>query len=263
MTENASFIEAAINANRDNFIMKASSWAHADPLFSVKELKGATAVFSGSSTDTFNVLALTRDTDRQTFKIIEEARNEIFKENRFAVWSWEDGQLQSLPVDNTAIEEHVIMACEIDALAKIPDGRKPLTVTPVSEPQHIIDASTVLASTFEASEEGFMIQSVFSGQDDTGLEKLALKYLLSYEEGKAVSTGSYISNGTIAGIYDIAVLPSWQKKGQGSRMFDAVLAACIKSGATNFTLQATSQGASIYEKAGFQPLGACWSLDIS
>lgn len=263
MAESASFVEAAINANRNNFIQKASAWAEADPLFTVREFDGAIAVFSGSSTDTFNVLALARDTDRPAFEIIDEARAGLFGENRFAVWSWKDGQLQDLPVDNDAIEENLIMACDADDLEKIPGNRKPLDTTPAKEAQHLIDVGAVLGSVFGESEEGFMVQSVFAGLDEVSLGKLRTRYLLSYDGGQAVSAASYICGGETAGIYDVAVRPELQKKGTGSRMFDAVLAAAITDGARAFTLQASADGAGIYERAGFQALGACWCLDIS
>ena len=263
MAEKASFVEAAITANRDNFISKTSAWAKADPLFQIKELDGGLAVFSGSSTDTFNTLALDRDTKRPAFEIIEEARNTLFQENRFAVWSWLDGQLQALPVDNTAIEENLIMACDHDDLVKIPESRKPLDTTQAKEPMHLMDVGSVLGSIFGENEEGFMIQSVLAGLDESSIEKLPTQFLLAYEGGKAVATGSYILNNTLAGVYDVAVLPDEQKKGIGSRMFDAVLAAAINNGARSFTLQASVDGAGIYERAGFQTLGACWSLDIS
>jgi len=263
MTKSASFIEAALDANRANFILKTSGWAKADPLFSVVQLDGATAVFSGSSTDTFNILALDRITKRPVFDIIEEARSTLFGDNRFAVWSWQDGQLQSLPVDKTAIEENLIMTGDSDSLTAIPEGREMLSVTPVQEPMHMMDAGTVLASTFGESEEAFMIQSVFAGQDQTSIEQLPVQYLLAYGGGKAVASASYILDGNHAGIYDIAVLPSEQKQGLGTRMFDTLIGVAVAKGARSFTLQASADGAGLYDRAGFQTLGACWCLDIS
>ncbi len=263
MADTASFVEAAINANRDNFISKTSAWAKADPLFIVQQYDGATAVFSGSSTDTFNILALARDAKRSAFDIIDEARNTLFGDNHFAVWSWQDGQLQDLPVDKSAIEENLIMACDAAGLTKIPETRKPLDTTVAGDPLHLMDVGAVIAAIFGAGEEGFMIQSVFAGQDEGSIERLPSQYLLAYEGGKAVATGSYILEGGHAGIYDIAVLPDQQKKGLGSRMVDAVLKAAISDGARSFTLQASVDGAGIYERAGFSALGACWCLDMS
>jgi len=263
MATSSSFVEAAINANRQNFLKKASSWAEADPLFTVKELEGATAVFSGSSTDTFNVLVLERDAKRTAFQIIDEARSNIFGENRFAVWSWQDGQLQDLPVDSAAIEENLIMACDVSELEDIPAVRKPLAATEAKEPQHLMDVASVLGAVFGESEEGFMVQSVLAGVDDAGLARLPVKYLVAYEDGGAVASASYILDGTTAGIYDVAVPPALQKKGTGSRMFDTVIKAAREAGATSFTLQASADGTKIYERAGFDVLGACWCLDIA
>jgi GNAT superfamily N-acetyltransferase len=263
VAETASFIDAALKANRDNFILKASAWAEVDPLFSTVQFDGATAVFSGSSTDTFNILALTPSSKRKAFDIIEDARRTLFGDNRFAVWSWQDGQLQDLPVDKSAIEENLIMTCDLDELAAAPTKQKTLVPTKAQEPQQLMDVGTVIASAFGDSEEGFMVQSVFSGQEEASIQALKTCYFLSYEDAAPVATGSYIIKDTLAGIYDIAVLPAKQKDGLASRMFAALIAAAAKEGATSFTLQASTEGASIYERAGFQTLGVCWCLDIS
>lgn len=263
MAKALSFMDAAVAANHANFIKKACSWAEADPLFSVKELDGATAIFSGSSTDTFNVLILDIDTERKAFSIIDEARNNFFGENRFAVWSWRDGQLQDLPVDSSVIEENLIMACDLSDLGDKPADRKAMATTAVVEADHMMGVASVLGAVFGENEEGFMVQSVLAGQDHISIEKLAIKYLVSYDSGEAVASGSYILNDNTAGIYDIAVPPKHRKKGLGSQMFDAVLAAAKQAGAKHYTLQASADGADIYERAGFETLGACWSLDIS
>lgn len=263
MPKAPSFIDAAVAANHANFIKKACSWAEADPLFTVKELDGAIAVFSGSSTDTFNVLILDIDTKRKAFSIIDEARNNIFGENRFAVWSWKDGQLQDLPVDSSVIEENLIMACELGDLTETPADRKSMSATDVIEASHIMGVAGVLGAVFGENEESFMVQSVLAGQDHVSIEKLAIKYLVYYDSGEAIASGSYILNGEMAGIYDIAVPPQHRNKGLGSRMFDTALAAAKQAGAKQYTLQASAEGAGIYERAGFETLGACWSLDIS
>lgn len=263
MADAPSFVDAAINANRNNFILKASAWADADPLFSVREFDGAIAVFSGSSTDTFNVLALARDSKRTAFDIIEEARSTLFGDNRFAVWSWQDGQLQTLPVDKTAIEENLIMVCDKEGFTPTTKSKEKLATTAVNDPAHLADIGAVLASVFGEQEEGFMIQSVFAGQDESAIEKLAIRFLIAYETGKPTAVASYILENGQAGIYDIAVLPDEQKKGIGSRLFDTVVGTAIAKGAQSLTLQASVEGAGIYERAGFQTLGVCWCLDIS
>ncbi len=263
MANTSSFIEDAITANRTNFILKAKAWAEADPLFSVVQLDGATAVFSGSSTDTFNILALAPGSTRPAFDIIEEARDSVFTNNRFAVWSWKDGQLQSLPVDKSAIDEHLIMTCEHDDLTAPSAAQEKLAITPANEPQHLMDIGAVLGSTFGGNEEAFMVQSVFAGQEQAAIEALKTKYFIAYDGGKPVACGSYIIEGSYAGVYDIAVLAERRKEGLGGQMFGAVLKAAAQDGAMTFTLHASPDGEGIYDRAGFQTIGFCWSLDIS
>ena len=248
--------------NRDIFIAKTSAWAKADPLFSAEKIPGATIVFSGSSSDTFNVLALEPRANLKAFDIIEKARKRVFGDNRFAVWSWQEGQLQSLPISAEVIEENLIMTCGADALSPRPADRTPLEVTPVSDPMHLMDVGSVMASVFGEGEEAFMVQSIYAGQDENSLSALDTRYLLAYEGGVAAAAGSFILEGDVAGIFDIAVRPDMQKKGLGSRMFDAVIDAARAAGATSFTLQASAAGAGIYKRAGFKQTGTCWCLDI-
>lgn len=253
---------AATEQNRDILLLKARAWAKADPLFTVKNLPGATAVFSGSSSDTFNILALEPAGSTNAFSIIEKARDTVFGENRFAVWSWELGQLQSLPISAEVIEENLIMTCTAGDLTAPAAGASDLETTPVTDPLHLMDVGGVLASVFGDNPEAFMLQSIYAGQDEASIERLDTHYLLAYEGGVAAATGSYILDGTLAGVFDIAVRPDLQKNGLGSRMFNAVIDAAVADGAQSFTLHASAKGAGIYERAGFKVAGTCWSLNI-
>lgn len=249
--------------NRELFIAKAAAWQKADPLFTVQDIMGATAVFSGSSTDTFNVLALEPNAKRSTVETVDHARRSVFgADNRFAIWSWEEGQLDDLTPLLGAAEENLVMSATLES--RVPQKPKiALTVTHATSSAHLAAAGTVLAEIFGENEEGFMVQSIYMAQEEAAVKNLPLQYLVAYEDGGPIATGSFLLTGDTASIFDVAVRPSLQGKGIGSAMFEAVFDAATDAGAKNFTLQATADGAGIYERAGFKKLGSCWCLDFA
>lgn len=252
-----------LQKNRALFIQKAAAWQKADPLFTVQDIIGATAVFSGSSTDTFNILALETGAKRSVLDTIDHARRAVFgAENRFAIWSWQEGQLDDLTPLFGAAEENLIMALALeDRIKQQPDVD--LTISPATSSTHLAAAGMVLAEIFGENEEGFMVQSIYIAQEETSVQNLPLQYLVAYEDGGPIATGSFLLEDNVAAIFDIAVRPAMQGKGIGAAMFEAVLDAATVAGAKSFTLQATAKGAGIYRRAGFKTLGSCWCMDFS
>lgn len=239
--------------NRRIFLKKASAWVGFDPNFSRHAIEGADVVYSGRSTDTFNIIALNPDFQGNIEALVEKARKDIFgPNNRFAVWSWRQGQLDTL---NGAPEPNLVMTCTVGERRLQGNLRQPLTISNAP----IADAGQILAALFEGTPEVGAIQSLY-GSDASNFP---LKCLAAYEDGRPIASGSYVLDESTAGIFDIAVLPTLRHKGIGSMMFEAVLDAASREGATSFTLQATAAGAGIYKRAGFQTAGTCWCLDFS
>lgn len=243
--------------NRRIFLKKASAWVGFDLNFSFHAMEGADVVYSGRSTDTFNIIALDPDFQGNIEALVEKARQEIFApNNRFAVWSWRQGQLDTL---SGASEPNLVMTCTVGERRLQGNLRQPLAIShaPIS------DAGHVLAALFEGSPEVDAIQSLYGLTDGIDASNFPLKCLAAYEDGRPIASGSYVLDESTAGIFDIAVLPTLRHKGIGTMMFEAVLDAASREGATSLTLQATAVGAGIYKRAGFQTAGTCWCLDFS
>ncbi len=252
-----------LQENRQLLINKAAAWQKADPLFTVKDILGATSIFSGSSTDTFNILALEPNAKRSAVETVDHARRSIFgADNRFAIWSWEEGQLDPLTPLLGAAEENLVMSASTETRV-VQEPKVTLSVTPASSSEHLAAAGMVLSELFGENEEGFMVQSIYMAQEEASVANLPIRYLVAYEDGGPIATGSYLLENGTAAIFDLAVRPSYQKKGIGSAMFEAVLDAATQAGARRFALQATADGAGIYTRAGFETIGSCWCLDFS
>jgi ribosomal protein S18 acetylase RimI-like enzyme len=65
---------------------------------------------------------------------------------------------------------------------------------------------------------------------------------------------SYLDDGT-AGVFDMAVWPSFRRRGLGTSLLRAVCAAAAGAGARDVVLNATPEGAPLYANAGLRRIG--------
>ncbi|WP_194904476.1 GNAT family N-acetyltransferase [Catenulispora rubra] len=68
-----------------------------------------------------------------------------------------------------------------------------------------------------------------------------------------------------AGVFDMEVWPAFQRRGLGSGLLRAVVAAAADAGARNAVLNATPEGKLLYESCGFRQIGAgiTWWLHLA
>lgn len=71
-------------------------------------------------------------------------------------------------------------------------------------------------------------------------------------------------NGQTAGVFDMQVWPQFQRRGLGSGLLRAVVAAAAEAGTSNAVLNATPKGKLLYESCGFRQIGAgiTWWLHL-
>ena len=93
-------------------------------------------------------------------------------------------------------------------------------------------------------------------------------YAAAYDDRKgrrfAGRTWSHLV-GETAGVFDMAVWPPFRRRGLGSGLLRAVVAAAASAGASNAVLNATPEGKLLYESCGFRQIGAgiTWWLHLS
>ena len=71
-------------------------------------------------------------------------------------------------------------------------------------------------------------------------------------------------NGDTAGVFDMEVWPAFQRRGLGTGLLRAVVAAAAEAGADNAVLNATPEGKMLYESCGFRQIGVgiTWWLHL-
>ncbi len=75
--------------------------------------------------------------------------------------------------------------------------------------------------------------------------------LLALVDGAPASTSAVYVTGEIAGVYNVATTPAMRGRGVGAAVTWAAVAAGAASGATRSVLQASAEGAPVYERMGF------------
>lgn len=91
-------------------------------------------------------------------------------------------------------------------------------------------------------------------------------YAAAYVKQRAHFAGrawSHLS-GEIAGVFDMAVWPHFRRRGLGSGLLRAVVAAAAEAGASHAVLNATPEGKLLYQSCGFRQIGAgiTWWLHL-
>lgn len=79
----------------------------------------------------------------------------------------------------------------------------------------------------------------------------AENYLI-YEKDKPIGTGTLIPFGKVGGVFNIAVLPEFQKKGYGTAIIEFLKQRAIELNIEKIILLTSSDGEKLYRKVGFK-----------
>jgi len=82
-----------------------------------------------------------------------------------------------------------------------------------------------------------------------------LRIYVGYAGGKAVATCELTIAGGVAGLYGISTLAAHRRRGYGSAMTAHPLLEVRSEGLSTAVLQASADGAGVYERIGFQKFG--------
>ncbi len=86
-------------------------------------------------------------------------------------------------------------------------------------------------------------------------EASPLRCFVAYRNGEPVGTSSLYLDGSVAGIYTVAVVPEARQQGLGAALTVTPLEAARAQGYRIGILQASAMGAPVYRRLGFQEYG--------
>lgn len=149
------------------------------------------------------------------------------------------------------IGQDVGMAIDLLNIQEIPTASVDLAIEVVHEEQDLKDWLYVYRKGFELSREvtddyGRHLALILSSQHPIG------PYYLARFNGRAVGTASLCITEDVAGIYEVATLPSMCRQGIGTATVLAALREARSQGYKIGVLQAAKMGVSLYRRLGFR-----------
>jgi ribosomal protein S18 acetylase RimI-like enzyme len=86
-------------------------------------------------------------------------------------------------------------------------------------------------------------------------EESPLWYFVGYLEGVPVASAEVVFGGGVAGLYSVCTLEAYRRRGFGTALTAHALLAARAAGCSHAILQASTEGAGIYARAGFEAFG--------
>ncbi len=222
----------------------------------VRPLNGSVAMYSGLDYGVFNIALLTTPAaDGQLETRLREV-SRFFRERtlRWSFWLCED----MLDDESRPQARHTFGAFGMRSISNPPGmlARELLGPThplPVIEVRRVCDKET-RGSFAEITSICFDIpylvsRAIYTRQEawDSGYEGF-----VAYVEGKAVAIVSMVAAAESIGVYSLATLPAYRRRGYGEALLREAGAEMVRrTGYSRFVLQSTEAGYELYKRMGF------------
>lgn len=203
--------------------------------------------------DTFNYVVSTHFIEENAHSRIAHVKN-LFKKSNLP-FSWWVSELDTPSTLGTILlkegfafkEKNVGMY--LDLTKDLETSNSALDFKKVDSPSSIKHFADIIVS-IGGSEDAF--KHIYAKIPLSAYrENNPLEMYVGYLNGSPTVTGILVTHADVAGIYYVATTPNERKKGFGSDMMNHLLNAAKKKGYTLATLQASSEGLSLYERLGF------------
>jgi GNAT superfamily N-acetyltransferase len=231
-------------------------FGHATGSGEVQELDGAVALYSGLDYGVFNIALLTRpvEDDLET-RLAAMARFFRQRTLRWSVWICQD----MLDPSSRRRERQIMANFGMRAISTPPgmiaDGLLP-PVHPLPEIECVAvnDAKTRKAFT-ELTSVSFDIPYMVAHAVYSRPEAWhgAYRGYVGMAGGRVVAIAAMVAAADIIGVYSLATLPAYRRRGYGEAILRAAAARTAEnSGITRLCLQSTEAGYNLYKVMGFR-----------
>lgn len=223
----------------------------------ISELDGAVAIFSGLDYGVFNIALLTRPVTGNELDARLASMARFFRERtmRWSVWLCED----MLDHATRRREREIFSKFGLRTISN-PPGMiadrllPPVATLPAIDVRPVNDAKTRKAFT-ELTALSFDIPYMIAHAVYSRAEAWNGDYqgFVAYVGGKVVSIVAVVAAADAIGIYSLATMPEFRRKGYGEALLRAAAAeTTARTGYTRLVLQSTEAGYNLYKSMGFR-----------
>lgn len=225
----------------------------------IRDVPGLSLIFCGLNYAAFNAALMAQpiDGDKSELTRLIEASSAQFdaKDLRWTYWLCDHYLSASLRREAPRIFRqhglrHLTEAPGMYAEHLLPPKRSlaKLDVRPVSDERTREDFAAIMCSGFEIPES---VSMAVYGSERAWMGKF--QGYVGYLQGSAVSTAAVVASGGVLGLYSVATVPRYRRRGLAESMMRHVIEDARRStGIEHTVLQATPSGMSLYEAMGYK-----------
>ena len=151
-------------------------------------------------------------------------------------------------------ESEVAMAASLSELRSADTSPGGLRIVRVRTPEQLRDFARVTAASWTPPDPQVVRFYELTAPALLGPGS-PLRLYTGYLDGQAVATAELAVEGGVAGLYGIATLAAYRRRGFGTALTLLPLLDAREQGLRTAVLQASSDGAGVYERLGFRPFG--------
>ncbi len=239
----------------ENLLQALRFFGYARPGAEIEDLPGVTLIFCGLNYAAFNAALLARPVgaDRQALaRLIGNSAEQFGRRNlRWTYWFCDDY------LDGAVLRD-------VDGVFNR-FGLRPLTEAPgmyadkLSPPRHMLPALEVQPVADQRTQGAFadimsvafeiphpVCMAIYASECAW---KGAFRGYVGFSNGKAVATAAAMVTGDIIGLYSVATLPSYRRRGYAEAIMRQVIQ---EAGLAKTVLQSTRSGLSLYQRMGYR-----------
>jgi len=245
------------SAMEENFVAHVSWLPSQLPGARVVRSPELVLVDSGFESDTFNVICRARF-------VVDAAHGiknalECFRDRR--PFSWWVGPLDEPAQLGAALQRAGLVEAGselgmIGDLSHVSSGAGPdeLQIRRVMTPPDVANYAAVVAANWDPIDE-VVLRYYATAADAIVAGESPLRLYVGYVDGRAVAAGEVCMAGGVAGLYGVATLANWRRRGYGLAVTAHALNLAAREGAHVGVLQASNDGRPVYARLGFRPHG--------
>jgi ribosomal protein S18 acetylase RimI-like enzyme len=242
-----------LRAMRANLIGHFSGLHRMTSGMTVCDGRGCLTACSGLPCDTFNVIYAWGTTDRDA---LNDAMMLFRKDHLpFAMWFGPDappeGLAEELDLRISEMETGMTLTPEQFRPAPVPSG---LIVERVVDSPGLRHYATIVAANWSPPDPS-VLRFYELTRDAILVRASPVHLFVGYLEGQPVAAAEAYIADTAGGIYGVATLATFRRRGIGAAITSAAVEDVFRSGRSLTTLQASSDGQGIYSRLGFSPAG--------